>query len=176
MFETLGVPVYVSDLRAKELMNTSEEVRDQLTAAFGTETYTDDGMLDRAYLANLVFSDKSALNTINSIVHPAVGKDFLAWKGQQQQPYVIKETAILFEHGLEKDCDYVIAVTAPLAIRVARVVQRDKLSEQQVMDRARNQWPDLKKAIAIQFCDKQYPFGGNVSKSEADPPTNKRFL
>ncbi len=142
MFNELGVPVYTSDERAKQLMVTSHEIKQQLTLAFGEDSYDEHGQLNRSYLAAIVFNNANALHTINSIVHPAVGKDFKEWARAQESPYAIKETAILFENDLHHQCDIVITVTAPVKIRVARVMDRDDATEDQVLARAKNQWSD----------------------------------
>ena len=94
-----GVAVYDSDSRAKQLMAESEALREQLIAAFGAECYNAEG-LDRAFLASKVFGNEEALQQLNSIVHPAVRADFQAW-AEQQSPYVVLESAILFEAGFE---------------------------------------------------------------------------
>ncbi|MBQ2019118.1 MAG: dephospho-CoA kinase, partial [Alistipes sp.] len=108
-----GVAVYDSDSRAKQLMAESEALREQLIAAFGAECYNAEG-LNRAFLASKVFGNEEALQQLNSIVHPAVRADFQTWAELQSSPYVVLESAILFEAGFETEVDATLAVMAPM--------------------------------------------------------------
>ena len=146
IFSILGIPVYYADDRAKWLMAFDEELKKQILTHFGPESYSKDGSLNRGYLAETVFSDEEKVKTINSLVHPAVKKDFEKWVGQQNSPYVLKEAALLFETGSYKDLDKTINVSAPLKIRVARVLMRDlHRTEMQVNDIIDKQIPDEEK-------------------------------
>lgn len=136
-----GVPVYDSDSKAKELMNTSEELRKALQEAFGEECYTEQG-LNRSYLAAKVFGDKEALALLNSIVHPAVRADFRAWADMQRAAYVVLESAILFEAGFENEVDATLAVMAPLEERIRRTMSRDGADRTAVEARIANQMSD----------------------------------
>lgn len=141
MLAERGVAHYEADSRAKELMSSSEALRKALIENFGAETFTADG-LNRAYLAERVFNDAAQLRLLNSIVHPAVLADFEAWAEAQEGTYVIFESAILFEAGLEDRVDAVVAVMAPEAVRVERVMKRDGSSKEQVEARIKNQMSD----------------------------------
>ncbi len=143
-FNELGVPIYIADVEAKKLMNTDEVLIKQITFLLGDQSYID-GKLNRAYIANEVFSSPKLLKRLNSIVHPAVKKHFLKWASEQNAPYVIKEVAILFENGGHLDCDYTILVTAPKNDRIARVMKRDQASENDVIKRMNSQWTDNRK-------------------------------
>ena len=136
-----GIALYDADSRAKELMSSSEALRKALIENFGAETFTTEG-LNRAYLAERVFNDKQQLHLLNSLVHPAVIADFEAWAEGQEGHYVLFESAILFEAGLESRVDAVVAVMAPEALRVERVMARDGHSAEQVMARIKNQMSD----------------------------------
>lgn len=136
-----GVAIYDSDSRAKELMNGNEALREALIAAFGAECYTDAG-LNRAWLAERVFANKAELERLNAIVHPAVMRDFAAWAEAQEGDYVVLESAILLEAGLEEHVDVVVAVMAPKDIRLERAMQRDGASREQIEERMRNQMSD----------------------------------
>ena len=136
-----GVAIYDSDSRAKELMNGNEALREALIAAFGAECYTDAG-LNRAWLAERVFGNKAELERLNAIVHPAVMRDFAAWAEAQEGDYVVLESAILLEAGLEDHVDVVVAVMAPKDIRLERAMQRDGASREQIEERMRNQMSD----------------------------------
>ena len=141
MLAERGVAHYEADSKAKELMASSEAVRNALIENFGAETFTARG-LNRAYLAERVFNDAEQLRLLNSIVHPAVIADFEAWAEAQEGQYVIFESAILFEAGLEERVDAVVAVMAPEAVRVERVMKRDGASKEQVVARIKNQMSD----------------------------------
>ena len=141
MFAERGVAVYDSDSRAKELMNESAELREALVAAFGEECY-EGNSLNRSYLASKVFGSEEQLAKLNSIVHPAVKTDFLAWAEEQEGDYCILETAILFESGFDALVDKKVAVLAPQPLRVMRAMERDGASKEQVEARIKAQMSD----------------------------------
>ena len=141
MLQECGAEVYNSDLRAKELMASDETLRRELSERFGEQTYVD-GQLNRAYLAERVFGNKEELAALNSIVHPRVLSDFEQWAEKQQSEYVVIESAILFESGIDKIVDTVVAVMAPEDLRIERTVKRDALSREQVEERIHNQLSD----------------------------------
>ena len=136
-----GVAVYDSDSRAKQLMAESEALREQLIAAFGAECYNAEG-LNRAFLASKVFGNEEALQQLNSIVHPAVRADFQTWAEQQPSPYVVLESAILFEAGFETEVDATLAVMAPMPMRLERTMARDGVDKESVMRRMEHQLSD----------------------------------
>lgn len=145
-----GVAVYDADSRAKELMATSVEVRSALIESFGAECFTSEG-LNRSYLAERVFNNAEQLATLNSIVHPAVIRDFEQWAEQQEGSYVLFESAILFEAGLEDRVDATVAVMAPEALRVERVMQREGWTKEQVIARIKNQLSDDERADRAKY-------------------------
>lgn len=149
-FKELGVPVYIADEEAKRLMASNAELRQKITGLFGEESYRD-GKLNRKYLAGLVFNNPKKLEALNNLVHPAVAEDFRKWVSAQQAPYVIKESALLFETGDYKNCDVTILVKAPLEERVRRVMHRDAASKESVMGRISHQWPDEKKQMLSDY-------------------------
>ncbi|MBQ4532893.1 MAG: dephospho-CoA kinase [Alistipes sp.] len=136
-----GVAVYDSDAEAKRLMECNAELRDALQEAFGNECYTESG-LNRAYLASRVFGDEEQLQRLNSIVHPAVRADFAAWAERQSAPYVVLESAILFESGFDGEVDATLAVVAPLEERIRRTMERDNSDRETVMRRIGHQLSD----------------------------------
>ena len=150
IFKSLGVPVYNSDIRSKELLNTNSELKSRLINQFGEEIYSSSG-IDRKHFASIIFNDKKLLEISNSIIHPFVKKDFEDWVVAQSFPYVIKESAILFETGIYKQLDKTVLVTAPEKIRVKRVVERDKISKKVVLERIKNQWEDKEKILLADF-------------------------
>lgn len=124
IFEDMGIPVYFADERAKNLMVSSPELIHKISDAFGAECYKG-GTLDRRYLASQIFGDDAKRLLLNSIVHSAVCDDFVAWAECQSSAYVLVESAILFESGLDKVIDKTIAVVVPQQIALERAAARD---------------------------------------------------
>ncbi|RZJ70209.1 dephospho-CoA kinase [Flavobacterium sp.] len=150
IFEEFGVPVYYADDAAKEVMKTPQMIA-RLKTAFGDRIFIGDE-LDRKQLSDIVFSDKSKLELLNSIVHPAVKEHFKDWlKVFPDFPFVIREAAILFESGSYKDCDKIIAVTAPSEVKIERVMKRDNVTRDAVVERMESQWSDDKKLALSDF-------------------------
>lgn len=146
MFEALGVPVYYADYEAKKLMNTSLTIKNKLLESFGAETYISE-KLNRKFLANLVFNNKEKLAQLNAIVHPEVNKHFKDWVKKQTSKYVIQENAIIFENDKQGDFDAIITVTAPLEVKINRVMARDSITKENVLARMNNQWNDEDKIL-----------------------------
>lgn len=140
IFKILNVPVYNSDERAKVLMNENPHLVEDITKIFGSDIYQN-GVLNRPELGAIVFKNPALLKQLNAAVHPAVGKDFNEWCALQNTHYIIKEAAIIFETGIEKTLDGVIAVTAPEALRLKRVLQRPGMTETLIKERMKNQLP-----------------------------------
>ena len=147
LFQTLSIPIYESDSRAKTLMNTNAELRKKIEMLLGSQAYVN-GEINRPWIAEQVFGNKDLLQQLNSIVHPAVQTDALTWANAPEQaksPYVIKESAILFEENLAEHLDGIILVVAPASIRIERVMKRDGLTKTQIEERIQHQWTDEKK-------------------------------
>ena len=144
MMENDGVPVYYSDVHAKQLMNQNESLMDSIKERFGKESYYD-GMLNRKWIASIVFDDATALNDLNNLVHPVVQKDYLNWLSQQTKDIVAYESAILIEHGNQGDFDFVILVQCPEKIRSVRIQKRDGLTLDEVQARTRFQLQEEEK-------------------------------
>ena len=141
MFAERGAAIYDSDSRAKALMSESAELRAALIAEFGEACYAD-GALNRHYLAEKVFGSEEQLARLNSIVHPAVKADFLAWAEEQKGDFCILETAILFESGFDEVVDCSVAVLAPMPLRVERALTRDNATKEQIEARIKAQMSD----------------------------------
>ena len=141
LFAQKGIAVYDSDAAAKRLMQEDGALRRQLAGRFGEGTFRD-GVLDRAYLAGIVFADPQALADLNALVHPVVMRDFDAWAARQEGSYVILESAILFEAGLEGCVDKTVAVLAPRELRIERTCRRDGCGADQVVRRIAAQLDD----------------------------------
>ena len=150
LFESLGIPVFNADDAAKQLMQNSSIIKNQLIQQFGDKVY-EQGQLNRSYLASIVFADPEKLAILNAIVHPVTIQAALDWAQQQTSPYVIKEAALIFESNASEGLDFVIGVTAPLALRIERVMKRDQCTQAEVEKRMQHQISD---AIKMKLCDK----------------------
>ena len=151
VFRELGIPVYNADAEAKRIMENDPAVGRLVQSLLGQESYIE-GKLNRKYVSQVVFSDKKKLERLSSIVHPAVRQDFNKWAlDHSDQPYVIKEAAILFEAGGAEEMDHIIFVKANTETRIARVVERDQVSEKMVRDRIGNQMDDIEKEKLADF-------------------------
>lgn len=123
----MGVPVYDADSRAKYVMTTDGILLSNIKKEFGELSFLPDGSLNRRYLSELVFQDEKRLGKLNELVHPRVAKDYQEWVAENaQHEYVVKEAALLFESGSYKLLDHVILVVATEALRIERVLRRDK--------------------------------------------------
>lgn len=152
LFSLLGAPIYSADDRAKWLMSHDPALKEKILSEFGSESYYATGELNRGYLAETVFSNPEKVASLNALVHPAVGKDFKQWVSQQTAPYLLKEAALLFETGAAKELDYVINVSSPLRVRMARVLLRDpQRTEEQVNQIIDQQLPDEEKNERADF-------------------------
>jgi dephospho-CoA kinase len=149
IFEVLGIPVYYADEAAKRLMTENKELKNSIINAFGKEAYNHSN-LNREFLAGQVFNNEKKMQVLNSLVHPATIKDALAWFQKQKSPYVIKEAALIFESGSNKDLDYVIGVKSPVELSTRRAMDRDHISEEQVKARMNKQMDEESK---IRLCD-----------------------
>jgi dephospho-CoA kinase len=145
VFESLGIPIFNSDIAAKELMNDSIDLKKKIIYLLGEKAYNLDN-LNRAYVAQSVFNDKEKLLALNHLVHPLVREMFKDWvKNNHTKPYVLNEAALLIESGSYRDLDEVIYINAPERIRIKRVMLRDNCNETDVRLRIKNQWSDGEK-------------------------------
>ncbi len=142
MFAERGVAVYDSDTRAKALMSESAELAAELRREFGGGIFTDNGAIDRPKLAGMVFGNAERLARLNTIVHPAVLRDFEQWAESQGGDYVIIESAILFEAGIDRIVDATVAVLAPESLRLQRAMERDGMTAEQIRARMAAQLSD----------------------------------
>ncbi|MDT0295583.1 dephospho-CoA kinase [Mesonia ostreae] len=149
-FKELGIPIYIADIEAKKIMNSSLEVREELIALFGEEAFIG-GALNRKFIASKVFSNNDLLQKLNHIVHPQVAKHFKTWAKHQNSPYIIYEAAILFENNAQDNCDYTILVTAPKDIKLKRLQKRDDSSVEEIESRMSKQWNDSQKIKLANF-------------------------
>ncbi|WP_430907815.1 dephospho-CoA kinase [Maribacter sp. 2-571] len=141
MFADLGVPVYDSDREAKKLMRDSATVKRAIIGLFGEAAYLDE-RLNKKHIAEQVFGNAELLEKLNAIVHPAVREHFLQWASEQKTQYVIQETALIFENGMQAFYDATILAAADESVRIQRVMERDSISEGQVRARMEHQLDD----------------------------------
>lgn len=150
-FMELGVPVYIADSEAKKIMDYPETIQ-EVQAIFDENVISEDGKLNRKKIASIVFNAPEKLQHLNAVIHPKVNQDFKIWLEQHKEaPYVIKEVAIIFEIGAEKQFDKIILVTAPEKTRIQRVAKRDNTSEDEVLERIKNQLSDAEKIEKSDF-------------------------
>lgn len=145
IFKALGVPVFNSDNEAKIIVNTNKHVITQIQNEFGDVYHH--GKLDAVKIAELVFSDKNALERLNKIVHPKVAESFKKWVNKNNNNRILlKEAAILIETGAYKELDGIVLVITPIEERIKRVIKRDNISVEKVKERIAKQLSDEEKA------------------------------
>lgn len=144
LFELLGVPVFYSDQISKKILAEDPDVRTSVIELIGKEAFKAD-LPDRAFIASKVFNDEMALMALNAILHPKVRAAFEQWCSEQRSTYVMNEAAILFEAGSQKKLDMVVVVSAPDDLRVDRVMKRDGVSKEEVLERMAKQMPQKEK-------------------------------
>ena len=146
-----NVALYIADVEAKKLMNSSAIIREKLINAFGEQTFMDQD-LNRVFLAKIVFNDKQKLQVLNAIVHPEVAIHFKNFVNKNKnKAYVLYENAILFETKNDRFCDCVITVYASLEERISRIIKRDATTREAVLDRMKNQFSDEKKMLQSHY-------------------------
>ena len=138
VFQSLGIPIFNADIQAKKIMTSSRKLIKLVKEEFGNDIYKDSD-LNKEKLASIVFSDSDKLQKLNSLVHPIVKEEFNNWYKKQTSPYVIKEAAILFESNSHIGLDAVVCVSAPLELRMIRLLNRDNYSEKEIKKRIENQ-------------------------------------
>jgi dephospho-CoA kinase len=141
VFRLLGIPVFAADEEARLIMENDKGLAMRLNSLTGRDLYLS-GSLDRVLLASIIFNNRSLLEKVNSLVHPVVFERFNYWVEKQSSPYVIMEAAILLESGASSLVDRIAVVVAPVEERIERVIQRNDLTREQVLERVRNQMDD----------------------------------
>jgi len=151
IFETLDIPVYYSDDRAKRLMTGNRKVKAAIKDLFGADAYFRNGRLNRKFIGGQVFENKDLLTSLNGIVHPAVFQDAINWFQSQSAPYVLQEAALLVESGRYKMFDKLIVVAAPEEVKISRVRKRDRKSRSEIKSIIDKQLPDQLKIEKADF-------------------------
>ena len=155
MFENLGIPVFYSDDETKKLY-LIPSVKELIINRFGSEVYFEDGTLNRKLLSYHLFKNEEAMKFIESVLYPALNQHFDEWCERQKTPYVLYESAILFEKNYQKFFDKIIFVSASEDIRLQRVMKRDDCTEENVRSRMRlqmNEETKISKADFVIFND-----------------------
>lgn len=143
-----GYYIIDGDVVARTVVEKGSPVLKNLSGQFGEDIIQPDGSLDRALLARRAFADRESTRRLNEITHPAIIERALemaenAFKNGYE--YAVFDAAGLFESGIDKKCDCVIYVTAPEAVRLARIMERDNIGRE-----------DAQRRIAAQFDDEYY--------------------
>lgn len=150
LFKSLGIPVFDSDREAK-LLYDRPEVKAKMVERFGENIYRPDGSLDRGLMASKVFGDACALGFVESVLYPVLNTWFDEWAARQETPYVVYESALIFEKHLESMFDAIVVVAASEPVRIRRVMTRDHCTEEQVLARMAMQLPQSEKLTKADF-------------------------
>lgn len=149
VFEALGIPVLYADETARHLMENDQQLIENIRELLGEQVYTN-GLLNREEIASAVFNRPDLLQKLNSIVHPAVIHYSKQWVQQQKSPYIIKEAAIFFESGTDKEMDIMVGVYAPQKLRILRATKRDNVAQEKILSRIAQQIDEDEK---MKLCD-----------------------
>jgi dephospho-CoA kinase len=141
VFTVLGIPVFSTDNVARDIIDNDLGIRQRINAIAGEDLFPEEN-LDRKLLAKIIFNDSSLLKKVNSIIHPIVFDRFKKWELDQTAPYIIMESAIIFESGASKVLDKIITIVAPIEERVKRIICRNRFSREQAFERIDNQMDD----------------------------------
>ncbi len=138
IFETLQIPVYYSDLRASELINSNQHIVNSLKNKYGETIYTN-GTLNKPLLASIIFNNNDERKFVNSVVHPIVINDFKFWSGNQKANIVAIESALIYETSLKNILNYIIEVKSPHELLLKRIIKRDNISRAEALKKINSQ-------------------------------------
>lgn len=150
IFRCLGIPVYDADSETKKLYNNDSKLKSTLINTFGDAIYPD-GVFNAKALNDILVREPEKWNVVNQIVHPIVREHSMRWQQKQGAVYTIRESALLYEVGLEKEMNKVIVVTCPEPIRIQRVVERSHLDEMSIRSRMSKQQPEEMKTAQADY-------------------------
>lgn len=150
VFRTLGIPVFNADDAAKWLMENDAKLVSGIKALFGEAAY-ENSKLNRPFIAAQAFNDREKLQALNALTHPATIAYGKRWMEEQTTPYAIKEAALFFESGSDKEVDVMIGVYAPQEVRIARAMKRDHISREQVLERLSKQMNEEEKMSRCKY-------------------------
>lgn len=149
-FKELGVKIFIADIEAKIVMNSNKLLKERIISLLGKQAYVNN-KLNREYVASIVFNNSEKLTVLNNLVHPIVRLEFEKFKNNHKGELIIYEAAILFESGNDKNCDYIITVTAQLEERIKRLIKRDDTTRSQIESRMLNQIDDNSRIYKSHF-------------------------
>lgn len=178
VFSCLGIPVYHTDEEARILIESDEVIRQELIRLLGTEIFSGK-TLNRTLMSRFIFENSELLKAVNGIVHPRVAIHFDNWCSRQSGiPYVMQESAILFESGSWKKFDVIILVTAPETVRMERVLKRQGMTMEKIRAIVKNQLPEEEKIVRSHYVffndDSELILPGIVNLHETlTHPTNR---
>jgi dephospho-CoA kinase len=145
IFEKLGTPIYYADIEAAKILSDNKTIQQKVISLLGN-IVVENGTINRKKIAEIVFSDSTKLNSLNEIIHPEVKKHSAIWMNMYtSNPYIIKESAIIFENNLQDEFDYIIIVTAPKELKIKRIKERDNSTTEEIEKRIKNQLSDEEK-------------------------------
>lgn len=143
----IGIPVYHADDEARNLMETDPDIRRELIRLCGPDIFSGN-LLNRPLMSHLIFDNNALLQAVNGVVHPAVARDFEGWCDRQTtSPYLVQESALLFESGAWERFDVVVLVTAPEALRIERVLKRPGMTVEKIRAIVKNQLAEEEKIV-----------------------------
>jgi dephospho-CoA kinase len=152
IFSCLGISVYNADNRAKWLTNTNPEIREKVIALLGSESFTEEGLYNKSFVASVVFKNEALLKKLNAIIHPVVMQDTEKWVSERsQEAYVLKEAAIMKKAGDSNTLDYVIVVQAPVDLRIKRILLRDQRPQEEIKAIIERQISDEERSAIADF-------------------------
>ena len=139
--DLLGAHVIDMDVIARELVEPGMPALSEIRDEFGPDYILEKGTLNRRALGRLVFSDPEALRRLNGIMFPKLVKAAKEKLDEVsgQHGLVAVDAAVLYQAGLDKLVDKVIAVTAEEEVRTARIMERDKLTHEEALARISGQ-------------------------------------
>ena len=165
-FKDLGIPVFIADDCAKELMISDSDLKNQIINLLGEYAYIN-GKLNKEFISEHIFNNKSLLDSINSLIHPRVQKAFDLWLKNQNSKYIIYEAALIFENNSENIFDKIICVKTPLKIIHERISNRENYSKNRVDKILDSQLSQDVKCSMSDFCIE------NTSKEKLFSEINK---
>lgn len=150
-FRQLGIPCFLADEVGSSYYQDADFLN-QVRSLLGNQIINPDGTANKRAIADIVFHNSQALAQLNALVHPRVWNDFLAFaQTHAQAPYVIFESAIVFEYGFDKLVDQVVCVYLDKEERIARLKERDHATRQQIEARMQNQMDAEQKMLLSHF-------------------------
>lgn len=170
MFSEHGITVIDTDAVYRNLVSSGSECLSELALAFGKEIISPDGSLNRPLLAKLAFSSPERHKLLNTITHSHVlraVREIIKKLEEDGAQAVIVDAPMLFESGFDKECDFIIGMVAPDAVRISRIMERDGISKERAEERIRVQLTSNeieKRCDAVIYNDKDSELSSRVGE------------